>query len=517
MLNFKITYFFVLILTYSWVVAQNDTLSAPSNSKFYYGTESLFDKPKDTKKTIKAPVNDINAAPNIKEPSLNDLPIQDYIQQASNEYDKISANNSSNNLYNPIDLDIIKEYKIIHPLSSGTYPLNVDKIPLYTDNIYESRIQNIESLIPLYFDKIVGKFIKMYTIYKRDQVSKMLPKKDLYFPIFEGALVRHDLPQELKYLPIIESALIAHAKSDNGAVGLWQLHYGTARLYGLEATSFIDERRDPMLSSEVAVRHLKNLYIKYRDWHIVIAAFNCGEGEINRAIRQSGGRTSYAEIAPFLSPRAQSYVPLYIAAVYVMNYYVDHNIRKYEPVYSFYTVDTVNVKQHISFDEIAGYLSMTVDELRFLNPAILRDYIPTSKRGYPLQLPKSKTTLFNGYIANLNAYNSDIVIDNTKKKVIGLPDDNAWNYEMEEFGFKYEPKKIIDDRRLFVTYIVKEGNFLAEIADLYNCEVDDLKRWNSLKSNNLKVGQKIQILVPARYEKVYQNIEARTQDSFEKN
>ncbi|MGB1207322.1 MAG: transglycosylase SLT domain-containing protein [Chitinophagales bacterium] len=405
--------------------------------------------------------------------------------------------------------NIIKKHKLIAPAISGAYPFDVEKIPAFDPETVEARLKGIPSFIRLDYNELVGKFVEMYVIHRRDQVTRMLARTDLYFPVFEAALDRYELPMELKYLPIIESALIPHAKASSGATGLWQLTYGTAKLYGLEANSFIDERRDPTLSTEAAVKHLHNLYKKYRDWYLVIAAYNCGEGTVNKAIRHSGGKTDYWEIAQFLPAQDRSYVPLFIAATYVMNYYPEHNLYKYDASYSLYATDTVRVKHTLDLKQLAGYLSMPIEELQFLNPAIKRNIIPRSRRGYPFNLPLSKISLFEMYIGNIEAKNREIIIDKNKIADTDLPSDNIWNYEMNEFDIEYMPIKVINDETVALEYTVRAGDDLSKIAKMYDCETKELKRWNGLRNNRIDVGEILVVKVPEAHRKAFENIEAR--------
>jgi len=415
-------------------------------------------------------------------------------------------------VYETYKRDIIKENKLLRSPVVLSYPFDTNKIPEYTDAEYAARLKSLPTVIPMDYNELVGKFIKMYVVLKRDQLTRMLPRTDHYFRIFEETLDRYGLPMELKYLPVMESALIPHAKSDNGA-GLWQLPYGTARMYGLEANSFIDERFDPVLSTEAAVQHLRNLYSKYRDWQTVIAAFNCGEGTVNKAIRTSGGRKKYSEIAPFLPDEAQSYVPLYTAAVYAMSYYPEHNLVKHDAPYNFYATDTIRVRIPIDLKEAATYIGMPLEELQFLNPAVKRNVVPRMPNGFPITLPVSKIDDFGSFLAGKSAAKTEIIINNGNiEQRVKLPESSVWNFQMDEYGLEYAPVKIDEGPTITVKYTVKDGDVLGVIAENYDCTVDELKRWNRLPNNKLTTGQILSIRVPKAYEKVYKNIEARYEE-----
>ncbi|QQS29622.1 MAG: LysM peptidoglycan-binding domain-containing protein [Sphingobacteriales bacterium] len=405
--------------------------------------------------------------------------------------------------------DVIKQNKLLRGPITASYPLAADKIPEFTDEIYEERLKALPTLIPMEFDELVSRFISIYLLHRRDQIARMLPRTDHYYRIFEDALDRYGLPIELKYLPVIQSALIPHAKSNNGA-GLWQLSYGTARLYGLEANSFIDERFDPLLSTEVAVQHLRSLYGRYRDWQLAIVAFNVGEGVVNKAIKRSGGRKDYKSVAPFLSEEAQSYIPLFTAAVYAMNYYPEHNIIKHDAAYNFYATDTVRVFVPLDLKEVSSYLGMPLEELQFLNPAIKRAVIPRMVNGFPVTLPVNKLSDFMSFVAERTPQPGEIVLNTAKvKDRMQLPAGNVWNYKMDEFGLEYTPVKIDESKQSTIEYRVKVGDSLGEIAETFDCTIAELKKWNKLSNNKISVGKTLIIKVPKVYEKVYRNIEAR--------
>ena len=494
--------------------------NVPAKSKFDYGSQDiLIPDGEDVDRMEDQPVGDFSKKTKTGSSfsTIQDQTVQDYMAK----FDETASQKrvtpkpstpppTAPRVYQTINPpNIIQNHKLIGPATSGAYPFDVEKIPVFDPETVEARLKGIPSFIPLEYNELVGKFIEMYVIHRRDQVTRMLARTELYFPVFEAALDRYELPVELKYLPIVESALIPHAKTSSGATGLWQLTYGTAKLYGLEANSFIDERRDPTLSTEAAVKHLHNLYKKYRDWYLVIAAYNCGEGTVNKAIRHSGGKTNYWEIAQFLPAQDRSYVPLFIAAAYVMNYYPEHNLYKYDASYSLYATDTVRVKHALDLKQLAGYLSMPLEELQFLNPAIKRNIIPRSRRGYPFNLPLSKISLFEMYIGNIEAKNREIIIDKSKANEAVLPFENVWNYEMNEFDIEYMPIKVINDEKIALEYTVRAGDDLASVAKMYECETKELKRWNNLKSSRLDIGQMLIVKVPEAHRKAFENIEAR--------
>lgn len=373
--------------------------------------------------------------------------------------------------------------------------------PVRGEDIYKTRLAAIPSLIPLDYNELVKGFIDMYLTDKRDQVSRMLSRTDDYFDTFESILDRYGLPLELKCLPIIESALIAHAQSETGESGLWQLPYKVARQYGLAANDFIDERRDPQLSTEAAAKELSRLYKQYGDWHWVIAAYNCGEGAVNRAIQRAGNRRDYWQASAFLPIEAQAYVPLFISAVYIANYYQQHSITKYDAPFLYYATDTIRVKRGINLKKTAANIDMNLNELVYLNPAIIRDSVPPSQRGYPINLPLSKLAPFEAYINNLDP-NRDIILDRTKEKQIGIPENNVWNGNHDEFGNILSQKataakknKDNTPRNILQEYTVRKGDVLGTIAEKFDCTVEDIKRWNKMQNNKVTINDVLHIYI----------------------
>ncbi|HRK27518.1 MAG TPA: LysM peptidoglycan-binding domain-containing protein [Chitinophagales bacterium] len=414
-------------------------------------------------------------------------------------------------LYSSSQTNLIRSNKLVKGIEPVSYSINGDKIPEFTDAEYAEKLAALATVIPMEYDEVVGRFIKIYTAQRRDQIARMLPRTDHFFRIFEDALSRYGLPIELKYLPVMQSALIPHAKTAGGA-GLWQLPYGTARLYGLEANTFIDERFDPLLSTEAAVQHLRNLFSRYRDWRLTIVAFNVGEGTVNKAVRRSGGRTSYTDVVPFLSEEAQSYVPLYTAAVYTMNYYPLHNIVKYDAPYNFYATDTVRVYAPIELKEVAATLGMSLEEIQFLNPAVIKGVVPRMTNGFALTVPASKVGELLSLVNAKMPVKNEIVLNTASvKEKAKLPVNSVWNYKMNEYGLEYVPVKIDDGKTVNIDYTVKYGDSFRSIADTYDCEPGDIKRWNKIANNKLMPGQTLIIKVPKAYAKVYENIAARKQ------
>lgn len=344
---------------------------------------------------------------------------------------------------------------------------------IFNDSIYIRRLHNMPSFMELSYNHVVRSYIDMYADRKRSQVAYMLALGDYYFPMFEQMLDKYGLPLELKYLPVIESALNPIAVSKAGATGLWQFMLKTGKGYGLEINSLVDERRDPIKSSEAAARYLKDLYTIYQDWNLVIAAYNCGPGNVNKAIARSGGKRDYWEIYFHLPRETRGYVPAFIAANYIMTYYSDHNICPVR-VDDYVAVDTVHVSEEIHLQQISDMLDIPLTQLRRLNPQFKRDIIPGNYKSYALNLPTIKMIAF---------------IDQK---------DSITNYRRSEFlTHRLSTDSYISNNNIStsdganVYYKIQRGDNLSKIAQRNGVTVSQLKSWNNLKSSHITVGKRL--------------------------
>lgn len=346
---------------------------------------------------------------------------------------------------------------------------------VFNDSIYIQRLHNMPSFMELSYNHVVRSYIDMYADRKRSQVAYMLALGDYYFPMFEQMLDKYGLPLELKYLPVIESALNPVAVSRVGATGLWQFMLKTGKGYGLEINSLVDERRDPIKSSEAAARYLKDLYTIYQDWNLVIAAYNCGPGNVNKAIARSGGKRDYWEIYFHLPRETRGYVPAFIAANYIMNYYADHNICPVR-INDYVALDTVHVSEEIHLQQISDILDIPLTELRRLNPQFKRDIIPGNYKSYALNLPTKKMIAF---------------IDQK---------DSITNYRRSEFlTHRLSTDRYISNNDnistssdgTYVYYKVRRGDNLSKIAQRNGVTVSQLKSWNNLKSSRITAGKRL--------------------------
>lgn len=345
---------------------------------------------------------------------------------------------------------------------------------------YKKRLDSIQKELPLTYNEAVQRYIDVYTS-RKDMMGKMLGLADYYFPIFENALKAYDVPAELKYLPIIESSMNSHAVSRVGATGLWQFMFSTAKGYGLNIDNFVDERKDPIQASFAAAAYFKDAYAELGDWLLAVAAYNCGTGNVNRAINKANSRDFWA-IRPFLPLETRNYVPALIAAIYVMNCPEKHQIKPQQSLFAAKT-DTVQVSRFISLSELAQALSVQEDEIVNLNPSYKKKIV----NGSP-ELPK-RVIMPSASLANfamvyevLNHANS-VAIDT---RIVQAANDDRRTFR------KFKPVKLAQPIEK-VYHRVVPGQNLSVIANKYNVEVQDLKVWNKLKSNSLVPGQRLLI------------------------
>lgn len=345
------------------------------------------------------------------------------------------------------------------------------------DSVYKARLQALPCVIELPYNERVRAFILRYVKRSPKQVARMMRMSEYYFPLFEDVLGHYDLPYELKYLPIIESALNPIARSHVGAAGLWQFMPATGKLFGLEVNSLVDERMDPLKSTEAACRFLSSMYAIYHDWNLVIAAYNCGAGNVNKAIRKAGGKRDFWSIYPFLPRETRNYVPIFIAANYAMNYGQEHGICKAPIEDKAMVTDTIRTNQRMHLQQISDNLGIEMAELRRLNPQYSRDILPGGSM-YTLCLPADKMGPFIDMQDSIIAYKADSLINNRRAE-IDLAKVTSVSGAYRVNGVTY--------------YKIKRGDTLGGIAKKFHCTVKQLKQWNGLKNDNIREGQKLKI------------------------
>lgn len=356
-----------------------------------------------------------------------------------------------------------------------------------SDSLYLARLDSLQSAVPLSFNDIVRNYIELYTVKRRLQVANMLGVGEYYFPIFEEALDAECMPLELKYLPVIESALNPRALSRVGACGLWQFMYSTGRMYKLEINSFVDERRDPYKATQAAVRYLNDLYAIYEDWILVIAAYNCGPGNVNKAIRRSGGKKNYWDIYYHLPRETRGYVPAFIAVNYVFAYYEDHGIYPLEPNLP-PMCDSIMVSEGLHFEQIASKLDLSLEELRDLNPQYRADVIPAGfGKTYALRMPYEYVAGFIDQQDSIFACNRSKYFNDNER----VADPKA--------RIKVHAPGIGQEGKARLVYTVKAGDVPGAIAMKFGVRLADLKYWNNLnKRLTIRQGQKLVIYVPEK-------------------
>ena len=345
--------------------------------------------------------------------------------------------------------------------------------PVVSDSIYIDRLSRIPSVIEMPFNDIVKKHIEAYTGRLRNKVSFMLAAANFYMPLFEEALDTYDLPMELKYLPIIESALNPKALSRQRASGLWQFMLRTGKIYGLDNNSLVDERRDPVKSTWAAVRYLKDLYNIYNDWNLVLAAYNCGPGNVNKAIRRAGGETDYWKIYPFLPKETRGYVPGFIAANYVMTYYCEHGICPMDsqlPAIS----DTIHINKDLHLQQVASVCNIDIEQLRSLNPQFKKDIIPGNSKAYALQLPNNTANIFIEREDSIYAYEAKKYLN--KRRTVAVSEAST---PKNAKGAKYHK--------------IRKGDTLGGIARKYGVSVRQLRDLNGIRGNNITAGKNLRI------------------------
>ncbi len=370
--------------------------------------------------------------------------------------------------------------------------------PEYSDSVYQQRLLDMsqDMVIEMPFNSIVRNYIKVYTERGRKSSAEILGKLDYYMPIFETELDKAGLPMELRCVPIIESALRPRAYSRAGASGLWQFVYSTGKMYHLDVNSYVDERRDPIKATQQAVKYFEDLYAIYKDWFLVIAAYNCGPGNVNKAIRRSGGKRDYWAIYYYLPRETRGYVPAFIAANYLLNYSSEHNIQP-TPSYMPMFTDTVNVNKPLNLNQVSEVMGINIDLLRELNPQYRLDIIPGSeKKQYTMILPGTSSADYVVMKDSVMAYKRDELID--KKRATVQPGSHSYARGVAPKG------------KTALIYKVKTGDNLGYIADWYDVRVSDLRYWNNIHRNLIRVNQKLVVYVPSSKVNKYKHISENT-------
>ncbi len=346
------------------------------------------------------------------------------------------------------------------------------ELPELSTDTLKARLHKLSAKTPFNIEYNPGleSVIKAYLKNRRSTMQRLMALSEYYFPLFEKELDNMDVPLEIKYLAIVESALMPRAKSRVGATGLWQFMYPTGKMYGLNVTSYVDERSDPIKSTIAASKYLAKLYEIFGDWDLALAAYNSGPGNVNKAIRRSGGYKNYWNLRPHLPRETAGYLPAFLATMYIFEYAEEHGFKKSSSGYRYMETDTIHVKQTISLDQVAELMELPIEELQFLNPSYKLDIIPyVEGEDYTLRLPSHAIGKF---------------VNNEKE---------IYAHVEEEMNKREKPMPQLFEEETKTTYRVKSGDYLGLVARKYGVRVSDIRKWNGLRSNTLRVGQNIKI------------------------
>lgn len=360
-------------------------------------------------------------------------------------------------------------------------------VPTYSDAVYCDRLDKLNQMSPFHLDcnETTLSTIKFFVEKRRGFARVVLGRSALYFDMFEEKLAKHDLPIELKYLSVIESGLRPQVKSRAGALGLWQFMYRTGRMFGLEENSYVDERMDPDKATEAACEYLKQLYGMYNDWNLALAAYNAGPGNVNKAIRRSGNKHTYWEVRPFLPRETQGYVPNFIAAAYLLNYYAEHNIVPEEAKVKYNELDTMCLSKGVHMETIADLLTIELEDIQLLNPIYKRNYIPKGvTEPYCVMLPLDQIGLLVSledslYSLEIEKYEVKIEPETPEMPQTNTPNNTTNNATTNNTSYTYHK--------------VQSGETLGTIAEKYGTTVSEIQRINGLGSTRIYVGQRLKV------------------------
>ncbi len=365
----------------------------------------------------------------------------------------------------------------------------------FSDSVYIHRLSRINSVIKLPYNSIIRNHIHVYTVKKRKNFSAVLGLIDYYFPMFENIFDSMGLPSELKYISIIESALNPNAVNRyTGATGLWQFMFSTGRLYGLTINSVVDERRDPVKSTYAAAKFIKDLYNIYNDWILVIAAYNCGPGNVNKAIRRSGNKKDYWEIYYRLPRETRGFIPQYVAALYAVNYFNEHNIKPL-PLNIPLSTDTIMVRKDIHLNQISEVMGIPLEELRALNPQYRTGFVPGSTKPFALTLPMSHLGDFIDLNDTIRNFKPELYLSRI-------------NRTADPSRSSFIPVDVKGKTKLI--YTVKEGDNLGFISEWFRVGLSDLRYWNNIYRNTIRIGQNLVVYVDPSKADYYSRINSMT-------
>ena len=381
-------------------------------------------------------------------------------------------------LSDPLFTQLVRDERYVN-----AYGFTANDLVTYDDSVYAQRICAIASGVPLFYDRDVRNYINLYAQRKKDLTERMIGKSAWYYPMIEPVLAAEQMPDVLKHLTMVESAMHLKAASAKSAAGLWQIRPATGVSLGLEVSSHVDQRYDPAASSRAAVAYLKKLYQRYDDWYLAVAAYNYGIGNVNKAIARATAASkktplTFFDLRDYLPAETRSYVPAFVAVVYLYHYQHEHNLR---PAYfnlPFQEVDTTYVSAPFSLAEVSETYQVGIDELNFLNPSLLRGFVSLPSKAYPLAIPSKHKTVSRGLPGAKVSGNASLVRQTAR--VVRRP-------------LRVVPNP---ERMVPVVHFIEKGNSLASIAQQYECTVSDLVQWNSLYDSTIWAGDELIVYVP---------------------
>ncbi|MBG6131732.1 membrane-bound lytic murein transglycosylase D [Aquimarina sp. EL_43] len=439
--------------------------STPPNTK-----EIVLDKTQDLKQDTVRVVDTtqvIKTTGELQTTTITSTSVKDSVIYVANDHPKMSQLDSiwKQELYNSSLFDTI--YKSVTELKYEP----VEYVDLPTDTL-KARLAELNARTPfnVEYNPSLESVIKRYLKNRHKHLERLMALSEFYFPLFEQELDNQNIPLEIKYLAIVESALKPRAKSRVGATGLWQFMFGTGKMFGLEVSSYVDERMDPIMSTKAACKYLSNLYKVFGDWDLALASYNSGPGNVTKAIRRSGGYTNYWNIRHNLPRETAGYLPAFLATMYIFEYADKHGFKPRKPEFAYFETDTIRVKQMITLDQVSEYINIDIEELQFLNPSYKLDIIPYIKdEDYVLRLPLDK---IGPFVTN---------------------EDQIYTLAKAEFDKREKPLPKYFEANDRIRYRVRSGDYLGKIARRYGVRVSQIKKWNGLRSNNLRIGQRLTI------------------------
>ncbi|WP_109436225.1 LysM peptidoglycan-binding domain-containing protein [Aquimarina sp. AU119] len=399
--------------------------------------------------------------------TLTSTSAKDSVIYAAKDHPRMSELDSiwKQELYNSSLFDTI--YKSVTELAYEP----VEYVDLPTDTL-KARLAELNARTPfnVEYNPSLESVIKRYLKNRHEHLGRLMALSEFYFPLFEQELDNQNIPLEIKYLAIVESALKPRAKSRVGATGLWQFMFGTGKMFGLEVSSYVDERMDPIMSTKAACKYLANLYKVFGDWDLALASYNSGPGNVTKAIRRSGGYKNYWNIRHNLPRETAGYLPAFLATMYIFEYADKHGFKPRKPEVTYFETDTIKVKHMITLDQVSEYVNIDIEELQFLNPSYKLDIIPYIKdEDYVLRLPLDK---IGPFVSN---------------------EDQIYALAKADFDKREKPLPKYSEASDRIRYRVRSGDYLGKIARRYGVRVSQLKKWNGLRSNNLRIGQRLTV------------------------